>query len=55
LPAEGLRDSEIFDLFKSVLKIVDHAQGRGANRLKSGAYTKVFEHFESVCNKAIGR
>ena len=40
--------------FKSVLKIADHAQGQGANRFKSGAYTIVFEHFESVCNTAIG-
>jgi hypothetical protein len=34
--------------------MIDHAPGRGANRFKSGAYTLVFEYFESVCNKAIG-
>ena len=40
---------------KAVLKIVDHVQGQGANPFKSGAYTTVFEHFESVCNAALGR
>ncbi len=30
-------------------------RGRGANRFKSGAYTIVFEHFETVCNNAIGQ
>ena len=36
-------------------KIVDNAQGQGENRFKSGAYTLVFEHFESVFNTALGR
>ena len=40
---------------KAIFKIVNHVQGQGANRFKSGAYTVVFEHFESVCNKALGR
>ncbi len=40
--------------FKEVLKIADHVQGQGENRFKSGAYTIVFEHFESVFNTAIG-
>jgi hypothetical protein len=31
-----------------VSKIVDHVQGQGENRFESGAYTLVFEHFESV-------
>jgi hypothetical protein len=39
---------------KTISKIVDHAQGQGENRFKSGAYTLVFEHFESVFNAAIG-
>ena len=37
-----------------ISKIVDHAQGRDANRFKNGAYTIVFEYFESVCNNALG-
>jgi hypothetical protein len=40
---------------KPILKIVDNAQGQGENRFKSGAYTLVFEHFESVFNTALGR
>jgi hypothetical protein len=35
-------------LLEPISKIVDHAQGQGANRFKSGAYTLVFEHFETV-------
>ncbi|MDX1708621.1 MAG: hypothetical protein R3274_08480, partial [Desulfobacterales bacterium] len=42
-------------LIGPISKIVDHAQGQGANRFESGAYTLVFEHFESVFNAAIGR
>jgi len=38
---------------KIVLKIVDRAQGHGANRFKSRAYTLVFEHFESVWYTAL--
>ena len=41
--------------FKEALKIADHAQAQGANRFKSGAYTIVFEHFESAYNKALER
>jgi hypothetical protein len=41
--------------FEPISKIADHAKGRGANRFKNGAYTLVFEYFESVCNKAHGR
>ena len=37
-----------------ISKIVDYVQGRDANRFKNGAYTLVFEAFESVCNKAFG-
>jgi hypothetical protein len=40
---------------KAVLKIVGGVQGQGKNRFKSGAYTIVFEHFESVFNTALGR
>jgi hypothetical protein len=42
-------------LLESITKIVDHVQGQGENRFKSGAYTTVFEHFESVFNTAIRR
>ena len=42
-------------MYRSYLKIVDHVQGQGENRFKSGAYTLVFEHFESVLNTALGR
>jgi hypothetical protein len=42
-------------LFEVSSKIVDYAQGQGENRFKSGAYTLVFEHFESVFNTAIER
>jgi hypothetical protein len=46
----------VFKIYvEAVLKIVDYAQGQGENRFKSGAYTLVFEHFESVGNKALGR
>ena len=38
-----------------VSKIADPVQWRGANRFKNGVYTLVFEYFESVWNKAIGR
>jgi hypothetical protein len=37
-------------VFKAISKIVDHVQGQSENRFKSGAYTTVFEHFESVFN-----
>jgi hypothetical protein len=37
-----------WDILKTILKIVDNVQGQGENRFKSGAYTTVFEHFESV-------
>ena len=40
---------------KAVFKIVDNVQGQGENRFKSGAYTLVFEHFESVYNAVIER
>jgi hypothetical protein len=41
---------------KAVLKLqITPPQGQGANRFKSGAYTLVFEHFESVCNTALER
>ncbi len=39
----------------AISKIVDHVQGQGKSRFKSGAYTLVFEHFESVFNTALGR
>jgi len=42
-------------LLESISKIVDYVQGQGKNRFKSGAYTLVFEHFESVFNTALGR
>ena len=35
------------------LKIVDKRSGQGAERVKSGAYTLVCEHFGSVCNAAM--
>jgi hypothetical protein len=41
--------------FETISKIVDYAQGQGENRFKSGAYTLVFEHFESVFNTVIER
>ena len=52
----------IFNL-KLLSKIVDHVQEQGENdsaelvagRFESGAYTLVFEHFESVFNAALGR
>jgi hypothetical protein len=37
-----------FKQLEAISKIVDHVQGQGENRFKSGAYTLVFEHFESV-------
>ena len=40
---------------EAISKIVDHVQGRGEKRFKNGAYTLVFEYFESVFNKALGR
>ena len=40
---------------ETISKIVDHVQGQDENRFKSGVYTLVFEHFESVCNTALGR
>jgi hypothetical protein len=40
---------------EAISKIVDHVQGRDANRFKHGVYTLVFEYFESVCNNALGR
>ena len=40
---------------KAISKIVDHVQGRDVNRFKNGVYTLVFEYFESVYNKALGR
>jgi hypothetical protein len=46
----------ILKLFlEAVLKIADYVQGHDANRFESGVYTIVFEHFESVCNTALGR
>ncbi len=33
---------------EAISKIVDHVQGRDAKRFKHGAYTLVFEYFESV-------
>ena len=39
---------------KPISKIVDYAQGQGENRFKSGAYTTVFEHFESVLTQPLG-
>jgi hypothetical protein len=48
-------NKRITKLYKVISKIVDHAQGQGENRFKSGAYTVVFEHFESVFNTALGR
>ncbi len=33
-----------------ISKIVDNVQGQGENRFKNGAYTLVFEYFESVFN-----
>jgi hypothetical protein len=35
------------------LKNMDQGSGQGAGRLKSGAYTVVFEHFESSRNTAM--
>jgi glutathione synthase/RimK-type ligase-like ATP-grasp enzyme len=51
---QGTKDIEKVLKGEPVLKIVDHAQGRGVNRFKNGAYTSVFEYFKSVCNKALG-
>ncbi len=48
------RPKDLEDL-EPISKILDHVQGRDANRFENGAYTLVFEYFESVCNKAIGR
>jgi hypothetical protein len=49
----------LFELIKepveAVLEIAGKVQGQGKNRFKSGAYTAVFEHFESVFNTALGR
>jgi hypothetical protein len=38
----------VYLIVKAVLKIADYVQGQGENRFKRGAYTIVFEHFESV-------
>ena len=35
---------------RTYFKSVDRGLGQGENRFKSGAYTTVFEHFESVFN-----
>ncbi len=40
---------------EAISKIVDSVKGQGANRFKHGAYTLVFEYFESVGNTALGR
>ena len=42
-------------MVKSVLKIVDHAQGQGVSRFENGAYTVVREYFETAYNTAHGR
>ena len=42
-------------LLKVISKIVDHGQGHGENRFGNGAYTTVFEAFETVFNKDLGR
>jgi hypothetical protein len=47
-----LEINNILKLEKIILKIVDNVQGQGENRFKSGAYTLVFEHFETVFNAA---
>jgi hypothetical protein len=45
----------IIGLIEAVLEIADRFQGQGEYRFKSGAYTTVFEYFESVFNTALGR
>ena len=42
-------------ILEPISKIVDNVQGRDANRFNNGVYKIVFEYFESVCNKALGR
>ena len=46
---------KIISLAEAISKIVDHVQGRDVNRFNNGAYTLVFEYFESVYNNALGR
>jgi hypothetical protein len=41
-------------LFRNGFKTSDCVRGQGASRVKSAAYKVVCEHFESVCNAAIG-
>jgi hypothetical protein len=45
----------LIEQLEPISKIVDYVQGQGENRFNSGAYTLVFEHFESVFNTALGR
>lgn len=40
--------------FKTMVRILDQGSGQGAKRLKSGAYTRVCEHFSSFRNTALG-
>ena len=40
--------------YRSHFKTSDQVRGQGAGRRKSAAYTVVCEHFEEVCNAAIG-
>jgi hypothetical protein len=45
---------KLWTITRTHLKNMDQGSGQGAGRLKSGAYTEVFEHFESGRNTAMG-
>ena len=45
----------IDNLLEPISKIADRVLGRDENRFENGAYTIVFEYFESVFNNAHGR
>ena len=41
-------------MIRTHLKNVDKGSWQGADRRKSGAYTIVCEHFDVICNAAMG-
>ena len=42
------------EIIRSYLKNVDQGSGKGAERIRSGAYTLVCEHFDPIRNTAMG-
>ena len=51
--SEGLVEN-VLEIIRSCFKTLDQVRGEGAGRRKSAAYRMVCEHFEEVCNAAIG-